>query len=42
LPVDQYQTWIQNQRKNILAAQQALAAQRKAGYGDPQRPNSPK
>jgi cytochrome c oxidase subunit II len=42
LPVDQYKTWVANQRKNILASQQALAAMRKAGYGDPQRPNSPK
>jgi cytochrome c oxidase subunit 2 len=33
LPVDQYQSWIENQRKNILAAQSALAAQRKAGQG---------
>jgi cytochrome c oxidase subunit II len=36
VPVDQYQNWIENQRKNILASQAALAAQRKAGYGDPQ------
>jgi cytochrome c oxidase subunit 2 len=35
MPVDQYQNWIANQRKNILAAQAALAAQRKAGEGDP-------
>jgi cytochrome c oxidase subunit 2 len=34
LPVDQYQAWVENQRKNILAAQKALAAQRKAGYGN--------
>jgi cytochrome c oxidase subunit II len=40
LPVDQYKTWIDNQRKNILASQQALAAQRKAGYGNPLAPNS--
>jgi len=33
VPVDQYQNWIDNQRKNILAAQKALAAQRKAGVG---------
>jgi cytochrome c oxidase subunit 2 len=33
LPVDQYQSWIENQRKNILASQKALAAQRKAGIG---------
>jgi cytochrome c oxidase subunit II len=33
MPVDQYQSWIENQRKNILAAQKALAAQRKAGIG---------
>jgi cytochrome c oxidase subunit 2 len=35
MPVDQYQNWIANQRKNIIAAQNALAAQRKAGEGDP-------
>jgi cytochrome c oxidase subunit 2 len=35
LPVDQWQTWIENQRKNILDAQTALADQRKAGFGDP-------
>jgi cytochrome c oxidase subunit 2 len=34
MPVDQYQAWIENQRKQILAAQAALAAQRKAGQGD--------
>src|SRR3954471_6470113 len=34
LPVDQYQTWIENQRKNILASQKALAAARKAGIGN--------
>jgi cytochrome c oxidase subunit 2 len=33
LPVDQYKAWVENQRKNILAAQKALAAQRKAGIG---------
>jgi len=33
LPVDLYQTWVENQRKNIIAAQKALAAQRKAGTG---------
>jgi cytochrome c oxidase subunit 2 len=33
LPVDQYKAWIENQRKNILAAQKALAAARKAGIG---------
>jgi cytochrome c oxidase subunit II len=33
LPVDQYKTWVENQRKNILASQKALAAQRKAGQG---------
>jgi cytochrome c oxidase subunit 2 len=35
VPVDQYKSWIENQRKNIIAAQTALAAQRKAGIGDP-------
>src|SRR3954451_3368746 len=34
LPVDQYQAWIENQRKNILASQKALAAARKAGIGN--------
>ncbi|MEA2492100.1 MAG: cytochrome c oxidase subunit [Thermoleophilaceae bacterium] len=33
LPVDQYQAWVEKQRKDILAAQSALAAQRKAGIG---------
>ena len=33
LPVDQYKAWVENQRKNILASQKALAAQRKAGIG---------
>jgi cytochrome c oxidase subunit II len=33
LPVDQYKAWVENQRKNILASQKALAAQRKAGVG---------
>jgi cytochrome c oxidase subunit 2 len=36
LPVDQFQTWLENQRRNILAAQQALAAARKAGIGNTQ------
>jgi cytochrome c oxidase subunit 2 len=35
LPVDQYKLWVENQRKNILAAQAALAAARRAGQGDP-------
>ncbi len=35
VPVDQYQSWIENQRKNILASQAALAAARKSGQGDP-------
>jgi cytochrome c oxidase subunit 2 len=33
LPVDQYRNWFENQRRNILAAQKALAAARKAGGG---------
>jgi cytochrome c oxidase subunit II len=33
VPVDQYQAWVEKQRTNILAAQKALAAQRKAGQG---------
>ena len=33
LPVDQYQAWVEKQRIEILAAQKALAAQRKAGQG---------
>ena len=36
LPVDQYQAWVEKQRRDILAAQQALAAQRKAGQGNTQ------
>jgi cytochrome c oxidase subunit 2 len=40
VPVDQYKTWVETQRRNILAAQQELAAQRKAGYGNPLAPNS--
>jgi cytochrome c oxidase subunit II len=35
LPVDQYKLWIERQRANILAAQTALAAQRKTGIGNP-------
>jgi cytochrome c oxidase subunit 2 len=35
VPVDQYRAWIEKQRRDILASQQALAAQRKAGVGDP-------
>ena len=37
VPVDQYETWIANQRKNILASEAALAATRKANpdLGDP-------
>ena len=34
LPVDQYKAWVEKQRKEILAAQKALAAQRKAGFGN--------
>src|SRR3954449_12531750 len=34
MPVDQFQNWLENQRRNILAAQQALAAARKAGIGN--------
>jgi cytochrome c oxidase subunit II len=40
LPVDQYKAWVENQRRNIIAAQQALAAQRKAGQGNPLSPKS--
>ena len=38
LPVDQYQAWVENQRKNIIAAQTALALQRKQGYGSTSNP----
>jgi cytochrome c oxidase subunit 2 len=38
LPVDQYQAWIENQRKNIIAAQVALAQQRKQGFGSASNP----
>jgi cytochrome c oxidase subunit II len=33
VPPDQFQAWVQRQRQQILASQQALAAQRKAGQG---------
>jgi cytochrome c oxidase subunit II len=35
LPPDQFRAWITQQRNNILAAQQGLAAMRKAGIGNP-------
>jgi cytochrome c oxidase subunit 2 len=35
VPVDQYQAWVAKQRKDILDSQAALAAMRKAGFGDP-------
>src|SRR4051794_18028188 len=38
LPVDQYKTWVENQRKNIIAAQKALAQQRKQGFGSASNP----
>jgi cytochrome c oxidase subunit II len=38
VPVDQYKTWVENQRKNIIAAQNALAAARKSGIGNPLAP----
>jgi cytochrome c oxidase subunit 2 len=38
LPVDQYQSWVENQRKNIIAAQSALAQQRKQGFGSVSNP----
>jgi cytochrome c oxidase subunit 2 len=38
LPVDQYQAWVENQRKNILAAQAALAQQRREGFGSTSNP----
>jgi cytochrome c oxidase subunit 2 len=34
LPVDQYQAWVEQHRKDILAAQKALSAARKAGIGN--------
>src|SRR3954470_11008295 len=34
LPVDEYKAWIERQRRDILAAQKALAAARKAGVGN--------
>jgi hypothetical protein len=34
LPVDQYEAWVEKQRKDILDAQSALAAARKAGQGN--------
>jgi cytochrome c oxidase subunit 2 len=33
VPPDQFRAWLATQRQNILASQQALAAQRKAGEG---------
>jgi cytochrome c oxidase subunit 2 len=35
LPVDQFKSWLDRQRRDILASQQALAAMRKAGVGNP-------
>jgi len=35
LPVDQYQAWIEQHRKDLFASQAALAAARKSGIGDP-------
>jgi heme/copper-type cytochrome/quinol oxidase subunit 2 len=40
LPVDQYQAWVEKQRRDIMAAEKALAAQRKAGVGNPLSPNA--
>ena len=34
MPVDQYQAWVEKQRQDILDAQTALAAARKAGIGN--------
>ena len=35
LPVDQYQAWLDKQRKDLIAAQEGLASMRKAGVGNP-------
>jgi cytochrome c oxidase subunit 2 len=35
LPVDQYQSWLDTQRKDLIAAQDGLASMRKAGVGNP-------
>lgn len=35
LPVDQYQSWLDKQRKDLIAAQDGLASMRKAGVGNP-------
>jgi cytochrome c oxidase subunit 2 len=35
VPVDEYNAWIDQHRRDIIAAQDELAAQRKAGFGDP-------
>lgn len=35
LPVDQYESWLDKQRKDLIAAQEGLAAMRKAGVGNP-------
>jgi cytochrome c oxidase subunit II len=34
MPVDEYEAWVERQRKDIVAAQEALAAARKAGVGN--------
>jgi cytochrome c oxidase subunit 2 len=38
LPVDQYQAWVEKQRKDILASQKALTQMRKQGYGSISNP----
>jgi len=35
LPVDQYESWLDQHRRDLLAAQEGLAAMRKAGVGNP-------
>jgi cytochrome c oxidase subunit 2 len=39
LPVDQYKAWVEQHRKDLVAAQQQLEAQRKAGIGNPLAPS---
>ena len=36
LPVDEYEAWIEKQREDLIAAQEALAEQRKSGQGSGQ------
>ena len=39
LPVDEYEAWVEQHRKDLIAAQDALAEQRKSGQGSGQETN---